>query len=210
MATLVRDKKKLRKKEISSRLNVFSKKIVEKLPETDPVSMVEKKDVESERKSKIVTAKITDQPKQIIKKRPRPSGVKGLKGSELDKYIRASTNDVIDLGNEAVVSFNTKSFKYMDYFQSLRKAILMVWIYPEDAIVNGYYGKIMLRFTVKRDGTLDSIGVVKSTGYKSLDEEAKFAIEAASPYSKFPLDLDKEKLHIVATFNYQPTFNVLE
>lgn len=44
--------------------------------------------------------------------------------------------------------------------------------YPLQAKENGWVGKVYLKFIVKDDGVIDSITVLKSSGYKILDNEA--------------------------------------
>ena len=43
--------------------------------------------------------------------------------------------------------------------------------YPEEAIEKGIEGRVICQFTVKTDGSIDNIVVLKSI-HKSLDEEA--------------------------------------
>jgi TonB family protein len=44
--------------------------------------------------------------------------------------------------------------------------------YPEHAKKNNYQGKVFITFVVQKDGTLDDIKVVRSSGYDDLDAEA--------------------------------------
>lgn len=117
------------------------------------------------------------------------------------------TGDVIELGDEAVVSLATKAFEYVDYFAAIRKAINMVWTYPEGAAARGLEGRAVIRFSLASDGSLEDVKVLESSGHRSLDEEASLAIKLAAPYEAFPPALDKKRLHIVATFVYRPTFS---
>ncbi|VAX24498.1 hypothetical protein MNBD_NITROSPINAE04-733 [hydrothermal vent metagenome] len=157
-----------------------------------------------------LSSKTTDQPASKTVKPPQPSGLPDAKGADMETYARAEADNVIDMGDEAVVSFNTRSFIYIDYFNSIRKLIELEWAYPEEAIIQGWRGRVMLRFTIKKSGELESVSLLKSTGHSELDTEAQSAIKLAAPYDPFPATLNKKKIHIVATFVYQPTFSFIK
>ncbi|MGK7345331.1 MAG: energy transducer TonB [Candidatus Nitrospinota bacterium M3_3B_026] len=119
------------------------------------------------------------------------------------------TGDVIELGDEAVVSLNTRAFEYVDYFTAIRKAINLVWAYPEGAASRSLSGRTVIRFSLSSDGALEEVKVLESSGHRALDDEARLAIRLAAPYEAFPPALDKKRLHIVATFVYRPTFSAV-
>ena len=139
----------------------------------------------------------------------RPSGVTDVKGAEIETYLMNETEDVIDMGDEAVVSLDTKAFLYVDYFNSIKRAIQIVWTYPEEAIMSGASGQALIRFTINSAGQLEDVSLLNSAGRKILDDEALTAIKAAAPYKPFPVNLSKKRLHIVAAFDYQPTYNAV-
>lgn len=63
---------------------------------------------------------------------------------------------------------------------------------------------MFLVFTIKRNGDLENIQLLNSSGYARLDNEAIRAIRSASPYSPFPEGWGAlERLNIKATFIYQ-------
>jgi len=113
------------------------------------------------------------------------------------------------MGDEAVVSLGSKSFKYIDYFKMIRAAVENLWTYPEEAVIQGFSGRAIIQFTLNQTGQLENVRLIKSSGYKSLDDEARMAVKSAAPYKPFPATLDKKRLHIVATFVYQPTFSAV-
>ena len=67
----------------------------------------------------------------------------------------------------------------------------------------------MIKFTINSKGELLNVELLKTSGHKSLDDEAQAAVKLAAPYNAFPAMLNKKRLHIVATFIYQPTFNAV-
>ena len=62
---------------------------------------------------------------------------------------------------------------------------------------------LFLKFTIRRNGDLESIQLITSSGYARLDNEALRAINVAAPFAPFPVSWGGlEKLHITATFEY--------
>lgn len=198
------------KKPSSREIDIFSKEITKRPSETErtPVFIMDIK--ERAEKRHRLSAKTTDHFSSATQKPPQPSGLPGAEGSDMETYTRAATDNIIEMGDEAVVSFNTRAFIYIDYFDSIRKQIEREWVYPEDAVVQGWRGAVMLRFTIKKNGELESARLLKSTGHDELDKEALSAIKLAAPYDPFPGTLNKKKIHIVATFVYQPTFSFIK
>ncbi|MEW6145341.1 MAG: energy transducer TonB [Thermodesulfobacteriota bacterium] len=105
---------------------------------------------------------------------------------------------------EDTVELSTTEFRYLSYFAKLKHQIESVWNYPEESRYRGEEGQLFLVFTIKRNGDLENIELLNSSGYARLDNEAIRAIRSASPYSPFPESWGSlERLHIRATFIYQ-------
>ncbi len=105
---------------------------------------------------------------------------------------------------EDTVELSTTEFRYLSYFAKLKSQIESVWHYPQESRYRGEEGQLFLVFTIKRNGDLENIELLNSSGYARLDDEAIRAIRSASPYSPFPEGWGSlERLHIRATFIYQ-------
>jgi protein TonB len=113
-----------------------------------------------------------------------------------------------DIGKkEDTVDFNTTEFKYISYFNKLKRQIEGVWNYPELSQVRGEQGELFLIFTIRRDGQLEDIKLINSSGYSRLDDEAIRAIRVASPFPPFPNQwAGLELLNVRATFRYQISY----
>ncbi len=99
------------------------------------------------------------------------------------------------------ITFDSNEFKYYGYMQRLREKIESVWRYPPDAAARGIYGDLHIQFTIKKNGELGSIQLVRTSGYKSLDDAAIKALRDAGPY--WSLDnLDTDSLTITGHFIY--------
>ncbi|WP_232334922.1 energy transducer TonB [Pseudohalioglobus lutimaris] len=77
--------------------------------------------------------------------------------------------------------------------------------YPEASIRYGLYGDLRLLVVIAKDGSLEDIRVLKSSGYAVLDEAAIKIVRMAAPYSPFPAELaaTTDKLEIVRTWQFQ-------
>lgn len=105
-------------------------------------------------------------------------------------------------GNGEPVRLDTREPKYISYFASVKRAIELVWLYPEPALRHGIQGKLVLEFTILGDGHLDKTRLIRSSGFPVLDEEAVRAVRAASPFRPIPPWIGKNRLDIVASFEY--------
>jgi protein TonB len=145
-----------------------------------------------ERKEK---PKQEEREKYTIAERPLPT----LK--ELLPPITWAPSDRIDNKEEAL-PLDTKEPKYISYFASIKRAIELVWEYPEPALRYGIQGKLILEFTILGNGHLEEMHLVRSSGFSVLDQEAIRAVKAASPFNPIPAAIGKGRLDILASFEY--------
>ena len=77
--------------------------------------------------------------------------------------------------------------------------------YPEASVRYGLYGDLRLLVVIRKDGSLEDIKVLKSSGYAVLDEAALKIVRMAAPYSPFPPELaaTTDKLEIIRTWQFQ-------
>lgn len=126
------------------------------------------------------------------------------KSRELAKQVQAGYQDYV--ADEAEVGeridFNTTNFRYLGYFTSVRKAFELVWTYPSEAVRRGLQGEVKLEFTIQKDGAVNRIRVLDSSGHKILDDAVIEAIKLASPFAPLPKGMNKDRLTIVGSFRY--------
>ena len=70
--------------------------------------------------------------------------------------------------------------------------------YPEGAR-GRIYGSLRLTVSINSDGTLASMDLERSSGYKILDAAAEQIVRLAAPYAKFPPDIRKDTDILVIT-----------
>ncbi|MBT9537412.1 MAG: energy transducer TonB, partial [Nitrospirae bacterium] len=100
------------------------------------------------------------------------------------------------------ISFDVKGFKYDGYMMRLKDKIEGIWQYPSDAAMRGIYGDLYLSFTIKKNGSLSKVELVRTSGYRSLDEAAMKALKDAAPYWPLPEDWKEEELTVKGHFIY--------
>jgi periplasmic protein TonB len=100
-------------------------------------------------------------------------------------------------GDESV-TLDTDEFKYMSYNRWLKIRVESVLKYPELAATSGYQGTIFIKFDILKDGSLGSVEVLKSSGFKILDDEAVRSIRSAAPFQPLPDDWGMERYSIRA------------
>lgn len=100
------------------------------------------------------------------------------------------------------LTFDTSEFKNRGYMRMLKEKIENIWKYPEEAARLGISGDLYIKFSINRDGKLDKIELLRTSGYRYLDEAAMKALKDAEPYWPLPDDWDKDVLEIKGHFIY--------
>ena len=77
--------------------------------------------------------------------------------------------------------------------------------YPEASVRYGIYGELRLLVIILRDGSLEDIRVLSSSGYAVLDEAAIKIVRMAAPFAPFPPELraTTDKLEIIRTWQFE-------
>ncbi len=105
-------------------------------------------------------------------------------------------------GANGPVRLDTRDPQYVTYFNSIKRAIEVVWQYPELALRYGLQGRLLLEFSILGNGDIESAKIVRSSGSNLLDEEALRAVKAAAPFGPIPPWIGKNRIDIVASFEY--------
>lgn len=100
------------------------------------------------------------------------------------------------------LTFDTSGFRHRGYMRMLKERIESLWQYPKEAARSGLSGDLRIKFVIKRDGSLAEVTLVRTSGYRSLDEAAMQALEKAAPYWPLPDDWEGDNLEITGHFIY--------
>lgn len=145
------------------------------------------------------------------------SGSKSLKGDELklaekkavEELIKGQRHDADGLGKDKAegegeheITFSTKEFKYYGYKMRLKDKIENIWKYPPEAAQKGIYADLYIRFTILKNGNLGAIELIRTSGYKMLDDAALKALRDAAPYWPLPDEWKEESFTITGHFIY--------
>jgi TonB family protein len=106
----------------------------------------------------------------------------------------APTDEKIEIG--------TREYPYIGYFASMRRAIGEKWHYPLEAVRQNRQGTVEVDFKIQKNGRASDVKVVRSSGYKELDEAIMQAIWAAQPFLPLPAEFHKDMITVSGTFQY--------
>lgn len=124
--------------------------------------------------------------------------------NDLRGEVQAGYQDYIDedleVGNR--IDINTTNYRYMSYFINMRKAFELVWTYPAEAARRGMQGVVRVQFTIMKDGSVEQIQVVQSSGHKILDDAVVEALRLSSPYAPLPGSYEEDELPVTGSFRY--------
>lgn len=119
-----------------------------------------------------------------------------------DRDIIISHSKLDITSNKAEITFNSVGFKYLGYMQRLKEKIESSWKYPEYAAQRKIQGDLDIKFTIKKNGLLARIVLIRTSGYKILDDYAMKALQDSAPYWPLPEEWDMNELTISGHFLY--------
>lgn len=116
----------------------------------------------------------------------------------VEGLAKKDQDEIMDRG----ITFDAKELRYHTYMLRLKERIEGIWIYPPEAAEKGIYGDLYIRFTIKKDGRLGNIELLRTSGYRNLDEAAIKALRDAEPFWPLPEEWKKNELIITGHFVY--------
>ena len=76
-------------------------------------------------------------------------------------------------------------------------------MYPRQAGERNIEGELLIEFHIAKDGRLEYIELLDSSGTRILDDAALTAVKLAQPFPPVPDDIAKHTLAINGQFRYQ-------
>ncbi len=76
---------------------------------------------------------------------------------------------------------------YQKHFNYIKDGIQQQVIYPRQAKMMGWEGRVVLSFTICADGRVEGISIVESSGFAVLDKKAVETIRKAAPFPSPPV-----------------------
>ncbi len=105
--------------------------------------------------------------------------------------------------SQDTISLDTTDKRYVDYARVIKERIMAQWKYPREARENLVEGKLLVLFSLSRQGNMTEIKVTESSGHEILDREAARAISGAAPFPPFPEHVTVKRLNVKARFDYR-------
>ncbi len=106
-----------------------------------------------------------------------------------------------------ITSVSAKSSEDAAYINSFREKIEYVGnkYYPKEAKRNGYQGDVQLLVTIKPDGYIHSIELLRSSNNPVLDKAAINSVRLAAPFPRFPKKMreNTDRLEIIRTWQFR-------
>jgi len=95
---------------------------------------------------------------------------------------------------KAFVGSRASEYRFARYVEDWRGKIERVGNlnYPDEARRQKLYGTLQLTVSVRRDGSVESVEINRSSGFKLLDQAAIRIVELAAPFAVFPPDIAKD------------------
>jgi periplasmic protein TonB len=129
--------------------------------------------------------------------------------AQLTARIEDSARDYVIQPRRRAISASTREYKYASYLETWRRKVERIGNlnYPEEAKRLGLHGSLILQVAVRADGTVASVRVVHSSGFRVLDNAAVRIVKLAAPYAPFPPDIRAETdiLDITRTWQFLST-----
>lgn len=106
-----------------------------------------------------------------------------------------------------VTSASTLAHQDADYLEHWRQRIetLGNLNYPEEARLKEIHGSLRMLVTLRPDGSVQEVDILKSSGHALLDDAAIRIVQLASPFQPFPLEMRErtDLLEIIRTWKFE-------
>jgi TonB family protein len=85
------------------------------------------------------------------------------------------------------------------YLSRVKQKVDPLWEFPRELALALEQGDVLVGFTIRKDGTVRDIRVLKASGFPKFDKNVLMAIKKAAPFEPLPATLGSE-LHVTAPF----------
>jgi protein TonB len=105
------------------------------------------------------------------------------------------------------ISASTKSFEFANYMHSWVKKIERIsnLNYPDEARIRDFVGSLIMTVGINANGKIEEIKILKSSGFKSIDDSAIHLVEISGPFEPLPENKNKiDILYITRTWQFLP------
>ncbi len=104
------------------------------------------------------------------------------------------------------ISASTQEYKYAAYLDAWRRKVERIGNlnYPQEAKQRNLYGSLVLTVSLRADGSVERVRLLRSSGHQLLDDSAIRIVRLAAPYAPFPAEIRQETdvLEITRTWQF--------
>ncbi|MFU8836735.1 MAG: energy transducer TonB [Thiohalomonadaceae bacterium] len=126
--------------------------------------------------------------------------------ARLSAEIQQRQQAYAQMERSRTISANTRESIYAAYQSAWQEKVERIGNlnYPDDARRQGLSGSLLLLVSIRADGSLAGVEVLRSSGHRALDEGAVRIVRMAAPYAPFSEALRKEVdvLHITRVWDF--------
>jgi periplasmic protein TonB len=133
------------------------------------------------------------------KTKDAPLSEKIFDRSVIDKTAHAGKGRVRSVKSGGV-SLDIGYDKHYGWVQRVSEKLAAVWRYPRELAARRIFSDVDVRITFKKDGSLDRAELIRTSGYRSLDDSVLKALNDANPYWPLPDDWNENELTIIGHF----------
>lgn len=195
--------------ELSENNNQFP--LLRRPPQTQVVTMrsVDTFMTRDKAQRKIHLAKLEPEPKEA-QFEPENLGLidddVDLERARLSAEISRSWQEYQKRPKRKFLNARTAEYKYALYLDAWRAKVESVGNlnYPDEAKRRHIAGNLMLDVSIKSDGSVNKVRILRSSGKKVLDDAAIRIVELAAPFDPFPANIRREAdiVHITRTWKF--------
>ncbi len=102
---------------------------------------------------------------------------------------------------------NAREYRFASYMDAWRAKVERIGNlnYPQEAVDKGINGSLLLDVAINPDGSLHSVKLLRSSGYKVLDDAAKRIVRLAAPFPPLTEEIRKDTdiLHIPRVWHFR-------
>lgn len=110
------------------------------------------------------------------------------------------------------ISANTREYEFASYMSAWVAKVERVGNlnYPSELRRKKLHGDLILTVGINRNGTVESIDVMRSSGISDIDQAAISIVQMAAPYAPLPDNIAErvDILHITRTWRFESAFGV--
>jgi protein TonB len=148
-------------------------------------------------------AKVAAAPKKVEQPAPTPEPQREISGLDLldsaaavariEAQIDRDLKELAKRPRKKFIGARAQEYRFAQYVEDWRQKVERIGTlnYP-DAARGRLYGSLLLSVTIRSDGTVERVGVHRSSGHKVLDDAALRIVKMAAPYAPFPPDIRKD------------------